>query len=73
MYSDCLAMEINSGRKTEQIDKQTQTQTKTQNYSKTDGTQGAKVHMYWTQKGRLFLYDLLKNNDILPMIERVES
>lgn len=49
------------------------TQTKTQNYSKTDGTQGAKVHMYYTQKGRLFLYALLKNNGILPMIERVES
>ena len=45
------------------------TQTKTQNYPKTDGTQGARVHMYWTQKGRLFLYDLLKNNGVLPTIE----
>lgn len=48
------------------------TQTKTRNYSKPDGTQGARAHMYWTQKGRLFLYELLKRNGILPMIERQE-
>lgn len=46
------------------------TQTKTHNYTKLDGTQGTAVHMYWTQKGRLFLYDLLKNVGILPLIER---
>ena len=46
------------------------TQTKTHNYAKSDGTQGTAVHMYWTQKGRLFLYDLLKNAGILPLIER---
>lgn len=46
------------------------TQTKTQNYPKPDGTQGSRVHMYWTQKGRLFLYDLLKSEDILPMVEQ---
>lgn len=46
------------------------TQTKTQNYNKPDGTQGSKAHMYWTQKGRLFLYDLLKQNGIFPMIEQ---
>lgn len=45
------------------------TQTKTKNYSKTDGTQGVKIHMYWTQKGRLFLYNLLKNNGIMPIVE----
>ena len=45
------------------------TQTKTQNYSKSDGSQGVTTHTYWTQKGRLFLYELLKANGILPMIE----
>lgn len=43
---------------------------KTQNYPKPDGTQGSKTHMYWTQKGRLFLYDLLKTKGYIPEIEK---
>ena len=32
------------------------------------------MHTYWTQKGRLFLYDLLKNRKrLLPVIERSEK
>lgn len=49
------------------------TQTKTQNYNNPDGTQGVSTHTYWSQKGRLFLYDLLKDNGILPMIEREQE
>lgn len=48
------------------------THSKTQNYNKSDGTQGSRVHTYWTQKGRLFLYGLLKEHGIVPLIERAE-
>jgi len=34
----------------------------------------SRMHTYWTQKGRLFLYDLLKNErNLLPVIERKQS
>lgn len=49
------------------------TQSKTTNFAKKDGSQGCSTHMYWTQKGRLFLYDFLKEHDILPMIEREQQ
>lgn len=49
------------------------TDTKTHSYQKTDGSNGSKVHTYWTQKGRLFIYDLLKANQILPLIEQEED
>ena len=43
---------------------------KTHNYPDSEGVQHSKEHSYWTQKGRLFLYDFLKQDDILPLIER---
>lgn len=43
--------------------------TKTHNYPDADGVQHSKEHSYWTQKGRLFLYDLLKQHDVLPLME----
>lgn len=49
------------------------TSTKTQTYNGSDGTIHSRVHTYWTQKGRLFIYDLLKQNGILPIIEKEQD
>ena len=46
------------------------TSTKTQTFNGNDGKTHTKVHTYWTQKGRLFIYDLLKSKGIVPLIER---
>lgn len=45
------------------------TQTKTSIYMAADGEHSS-VHTYWTQAGRLFIYDLLKADGILPLIEQ---
>ena len=44
--------------------------TRTSVFEGRDGEQHSREHTYWTQKGRLFIYDLLKSNNILPLVEQ---
>lgn len=46
------------------------TQSETVMVWRKDGSQKAVLQTKWTQKGRLGLYELLKENGILPLIER---
>lgn len=45
------------------------TKTNTHVYEDTCGREHTKVHTKWTQKGRLFIYGLLKSDGVYPQIE----
>ena len=42
-------------------------------YEDKNGNQQVKTRMKWTQKGHIFLYETLKKNNYLPMIERQQT
>lgn len=44
-------------------------QNKTYDYEKANGTTGTKLSTVWTQKGRMFLYNRLKQIGVLPVME----
>lgn len=46
------------------------TSTKTHTYPGSDGETHTKVHTYWTQKGRLFIYELMRSDGFYPLIEQ---
>lgn len=45
------------------------TRSNTVDVTHSDGRQSVKMHTKWTQKGRLFIYESLKANNILPLMD----
>ena len=49
------------------------THSKTIDITRKDGSPNVTMETKWTQKGRLFIYELLKGEGILPIIEREQT
>lgn len=49
------------------------THSETVAFNHSDGRPDVKMNTKWTQKGRLFLYNLLKRHNILPVIEQTDE
>ena len=49
------------------------THSETVNITRSDGRPDVKMNTKWTQKGRIFLYNTLKEKEILPVIEMLEE
>lgn len=45
------------------------TSTRTATYTDSKGEVHFKIHTYWTQKGRLFIYELMKDHGHYPLVE----
>lgn len=49
------------------------THSETINITRSDGRSDVTMETKWTQKGRLYLYERLKKEGVLPLIERAET
>ena len=49
------------------------THSETVDITRSDGRPDVKMNTKWTQKGRIFLYNTLKEKDILPVIEMLDE
>ena len=49
------------------------THSETVDIVRSDGRRDVKMNTKWKQKGRIFLYNMLKDNGIVPMIEQEDA
>ena len=49
------------------------TKSHTVEYNRSNGEKGTKIHTEWTQKGRLFIHDILSRRGIVPYMDREKA